>query len=66
MTEEGFNRLERALAAASLLASLGEGTGERMAVSFDAIAAIGAYVQEDIARAMADSAHTKTLDEQKI
>jgi len=62
MTEEAFNRLERARHAASLIASVGEGMGERMGISLEAIAAIGAYVQEDIARAIADAAHATTLE----
>ncbi|WNH48302.1 hypothetical protein PDM28_16790 [Stenotrophomonas aracearum] len=56
LTEEAFNRLERARDAASLIASVGEGTGDRTGISFDAIAAIGAYVHEDISRAIADAA----------
>jgi len=65
ITEDAFNRLQRARDAASLVASLGEGTGERMGISFDAIAAVGAYVQEDIAQGIADAVHSTTLDATK-
>ena len=55
ITEEAFNRLQRACAAASLLSSIGEGTGERMGISFEAIAATSSYIHEDISSALSDS-----------
>lgn len=58
ISEEAFNRLERACAAASLLSSLGEGTGERMGISFEAIAATSSYIHEDISSALLDCSYS--------
>lgn len=58
ITEEAFNRLQRACAAASLLSSVGEGTGERMGISFEAIAATSSYIHEDISSALLDATHS--------
>lgn len=61
MSEESFNRIERACSASHLLSSMGDGVGERMAVSFDAVAASVAYVHEDLAAALAGATHTTKL-----
>lgn len=55
ITEEAFNRLKRACAAASLLSCVGEGAGERMGISFEAIAATSSYIHEDISSALSES-----------
>jgi len=62
LSEDSFNRLERARDAAMLLASMGEGNGERMAISYGALAASAAYIFDDLAAAVADARHTSELD----
>lgn len=61
MSEESFNRLQRACSAAMLLSSMGEGIGESMAVSFDAVAASAQYVHEDLAAVLEDATHSSKL-----
>lgn len=61
LSEESFNRIERACSASHLLSSMGDGMGERMAVSFDAVAASAAYIHEDLAAAVANATHTTKL-----
>jgi hypothetical protein len=61
MSEESFNRLERACSAALLLGSMGAGIGESMAISFDAVAASANYVHEDLAAVVADATHSSEL-----
>lgn len=62
MSEDSFNRLERACSAALLLGSIGAGIGESMAIPFDAVAASANYVHEDLAAVVADATHTSDLD----
>ncbi|WP_312320425.1 hypothetical protein [Stenotrophomonas sp.] len=62
LSEDGFNRLERARDAAMLLASVGDGNGERMAITYDALAASAAYVFDDLAAAVANAQHASELD----
>lgn len=61
MSEDSFNRLERACSAALLLGSLGGGIGESMAISFDAVAASANYVHEDLSAVVADAIHSSEL-----
>lgn len=62
MSEDSFNRLERACSAALLLGSIGAGIGESMAIPFDAVAASANYVHEDLAAVVADATHTSDLE----
>lgn len=62
MSEDSFNRLERACSAALLLGSIGAGIGESMAIPFDAVAASANYVHEDLAAVVAGATHTSDLD----
>lgn len=62
MSEDSFNRLERACSAALLLGSIGAGIGESMAIPFDAVAASANYVHEDLAAVVADATHSSDLD----
>lgn len=62
MSEDSFNRLERACSAAMLLGSIGAGIGESMAIPFDAVAASANYVHEDLAAVVAGATHTSDLD----
>jgi len=62
LSEDSFNRLERARDASMLLASVGEGNGERMAISYGALAASAAYVFDDLAAAVAEARLTSELD----
>lgn len=61
MSEESFNRLERACSAALLLGSMGAGIGESMAIPFDAVAASANYVHQDLAAVVADATHSSEL-----
>ncbi len=61
VSEESYNRLERARSAALLLASMGEGIGENMAIPFDSIAASASYVHEDLAAVVADAMHSSKM-----
>ena len=45
-----------------LLASVGDGNGERMAITYDALAASAAYVFDDLAAAVANAQHASELD----
>ena len=58
ISEDSFNRLERACSAALLLASV----DERMAVPFDAVAFSAAYVHEDLATVVASAKHRSQLE----
>ncbi|WP_223483476.1 hypothetical protein [Stenotrophomonas sp. OVS01A] len=58
ISEDSFNRLERARSAALLLASV----DERMAVPFDAVAFSAAYVHEDLASVVASAKHRSQLE----
>lgn len=58
ISEDSFNRLERARSAALLLASV----DERMAVPFDAVAFSAAYVHEDLATVVASAKHRSQLE----
>lgn len=58
ISEDSFNRVERARSAALLLASV----DERMAVPFDAIAFSAAYVHEDLAAVVASAKHSSQLE----
>ncbi|HEL4771893.1 hypothetical protein EIELFIGP_03835 [Stenotrophomonas maltophilia] len=58
ISEESFNRVERARSAALLLASV----DERMAVPFDAVAFSAAYVHEDLAAVVASAKHSSQLE----
>lgn len=58
ISEDSFNRLERARSAALLLASV----DERMAVPFDAVAFSAAYVHEDLATVVASAKHRNQLE----
>lgn len=58
ISEESFNRLERACSAALLLASV----DERMAVPFDAVAYSADYVHEDLAAVVANARHSSQLE----
>ncbi|OBU53746.1 hypothetical protein [Stenotrophomonas maltophilia] len=58
ISEDSFNRLERARSAALLLASV----DERMAVPFDAVAFSAAYVHEDLATVVAGAKHRSQLE----
>ncbi|MFK3844650.1 hypothetical protein [Stenotrophomonas sp. NPDC078853] len=58
ISEDSFNRLERARSAALLLASV----DDRMAVPFDAVAASAAYVYDDLAAAVANATHSSQLE----
>lgn len=58
ISEEGFNRLERARSAAMLLASV----EERMAVPFDAFAASAAYVHDDLAAVVGSARHSSDME----
>ena len=58
ISEDSFNRLERACSAALLLASV----DERMAVPFDAVAFSAAYVHEDLATVVASAKHSSQLE----
>lgn len=58
ISEDSFNRLERARSAALLLASV----DERMAVPFDAVAFSAAYVHEDLATVVASAKHGSQLE----
>ncbi|MGY5953363.1 hypothetical protein [Stenotrophomonas pavanii] len=62
ISEESFNRVERARSAALLLSSVGEGIGESVALSFDAVAASAAYVHEDLAAVVACARHSSQLE----
>jgi len=62
ISEDSFNRLERACSAALLLGSIGAGIGESMAIPFDAVAASANYVHEDLTAVVADATHTSDLD----
>lgn len=61
MSEDSFNRLERACSAALLLGSMGAGIGESMAIPFDAVAASANYVHEDLAAVVAGATHSSQL-----
>lgn len=66
MSEDAYNRLERACSAALLLSSMGEGIGESMAISFDSVAASAAYVYDDLAAVVSEATHSsgfKAFDE---
>ena len=58
ISEESFNRVERAGSAALLLASV----DGRMAVPFDAVAFSAAYVHEDLAAVVASAKHSSQLE----
>lgn len=58
ISEDSFNRVERARSAALLLASV----DERMAVPFDTIAFSAAYVHEDLATVVASAKHSSQLE----
>lgn len=58
ISEDSFNRVERARSAALLLASV----DERMAVPFDAVAFSAAYVHEDLAAVVASAKHSSQLE----
>lgn len=58
ISEDSFNRLERARSAALLLASI----DESMAVPFDAVAFSAAYVHEDLAAVVASAKHSSQLE----
>ena len=58
ISEDSFNRVERARSAALLLARV----DERMAVPFDAIAFSAAYVHEDLAAVVASAKHSSQLE----
>lgn len=58
ISEDSFNRVERARSAALLLASV----DERMAVPFDAVAFSAAYVHEDLATVVASAKHSSQLE----
>ncbi len=58
ISEDSFNRLERARSAALLLASV----DERMAVPFDAVAFSAAYVHEDLTTVVASAKHRSQLE----
>ncbi len=58
ISEDSFNRVERARSAALLLASV----DERMAVPFDAVAFSAAYVHEDLAAVVASARHSSQLE----
>ncbi|WP_423170936.1 hypothetical protein [Stenotrophomonas maltophilia group sp. CASM26] len=62
VSEDAFNRLERARSASLLLSSVGEGIGESVALSFDAVAASAAYVHEDLAAVVASARHSSQLE----
>lgn len=58
ISEDSFNRVERARSAALLLASV----DERMAVPFDAVAFSAAYVHEDLAAVVANARHSSQME----
>lgn len=58
ISEDSFNRVERARSAALLLASV----DERMAVPFDAVAFSAAYVHEDLAAVVANARHSNQME----
>jgi hypothetical protein len=58
ISEEGFNRLERARSAALLLASV----EERMAIPFDAVAASAAYVHDDLVAVVDNARHSSDME----
>ncbi|HDS1362698.1 TPA: hypothetical protein ACG46E_003533 [Stenotrophomonas maltophilia] len=58
ISEDSFNRVERARSAALLLASV----DERMAVPFEAVAFSAAYVHEDLAAVLANARHSSQLE----
>lgn len=62
ISEDSFNRVERARSASLLLSSVGEGIGESAALSFDAVAASAAYVHEDLAAVVASARHSSQLE----
>lgn len=62
ISEDSFNRVERARSAALLLSSVGEGIGESVALSFDAVAACAAYVHEDLAAVVASARHSSQME----
>lgn len=57
ISEDSFNRVERARSAALLLASV----DARMAVPFDAVAFSAAYVHEDLVAVVANAKHSSQL-----
>lgn len=61
VSEESYNRLERACSAALLIGSMGEGIGESMAIPFGAVAATADYVHEDLAAVVAEAIHSSQL-----
>ncbi len=58
ISEDSFNRVERARSAALLLASV----DERMAVPFEAVAFSAAYVHEDLVTVVANAKHSSQLE----
>jgi hypothetical protein len=58
ISEDSFNRVERARSAALLLASV----DERVAVPFDAVAAGATYVHDDLAAVVASAKHSSELE----
>ncbi|AIL10188.1 hypothetical protein U0039_00175 [Stenotrophomonas maltophilia] len=62
ISEDSFNRVERARSASLLLSSVGEGIGESVALSFDAVAASAAYVHEDLAAVVASARHSSQME----
>ncbi|MDN8662396.1 hypothetical protein [Stenotrophomonas indicatrix] len=61
ISEDAFNRLERARSASMLLSSVGEGIGESMALPFDAVAAGVAYVYDDLDAVVSEATLTTRL-----
>lgn len=62
ISEDSFNRVERARSASLLLSSVGEGIGEFAALPFDAVAASAAYVHEDLVAVVANAKHSSQLE----
>ena len=61
MSEDSYNRLRRARWTALMLSGMGDGMAERMALSFESMAASTLYIHEDLAAVMNDATHSTEL-----
>ncbi|NIK64381.1 hypothetical protein [Xanthomonas cannabis] len=61
MSEDSYNRLRRARSTALMLSGMGDGIGERIALSFDSMAASANYVHDDLAAVLKEATHSTEL-----